>query len=91
MTKGKVSSLLIAYTGSGYSTSTQVPTQRDTNPNINPDSTGEGAVLSVSATDGVVDSIVAIDDPGDGYMVGDYLLLNGGEYNCWLLVNEITE
>jgi hypothetical protein len=51
---------------------------------------GSGATFTISHTGGVIDAISAVTAAGDGYRVGDYLTVDGGNGDCVLRVDAVT-
>jgi hypothetical protein len=79
---GTVASATRVSGGTGYTAGTLATT--DDNPN------GSGCTLTVTVTDGVINSTVTIATGGDGYRVGDLLTVTGGGGNATFRVATLS-
>lgn len=51
---------------------------------------GSGAQFTLADTGGVIDTVSAVSAAGEGYRVGDYITVTGGNSDCVLRVATVT-
>ena len=79
-----IATVAIVDGGTGYTGTTEMTVTAETG------YSGSGAEFTLADTGGVIDTVSAVTTAGDGYRVGDYITVVGGNSDCVLRVATLT-